>query len=136
MKKKIRDLLVERATEAKKKAYAPYSKFRVGAALMTDDGEIFSGCNVENASYGLAICAERNAIFQAVFAGKRKIAAIAIATDEKTYISPCGGCRQVIAEFADDKTEVIMTTVNRKTQTVKFKSIFPSPPTLEKLKKK
>jgi len=85
-------------------AYAPYSKFHVGAAVLLTDGRIFSGCNVENASYGLTICAERNAIFQAVAASKRKpkIIAVAVATDPPVAASPCGACRQVIWEFGAD----------------------------------
>lgn len=135
MDKKTKQALIQKAAEAKSGAYAPYSKFRVGAAILTHDGKIFSGANVENASYGLAICAERNAIFQAVFAGQRKIAAVAVATDERSWITPCGACRQVISEFADGNTEIILTTIDGKSKTVKFKTIFPAPPTLQKLKK-
>lgn len=131
--KKHRLELVERATAAKEKAYAPYSKFRVGAALMTDDGTIFEGCNVENSSYGLTICAERNAVFQAAFHGKRKIAAVAVASDDDTFITPCGACRQVLAEFANSATEIILTTPNGKYQTVRLSKLFPTPPALKKL---
>jgi cytidine deaminase len=93
--------LLRQARAAMKNAYAPYSKFHVGAALLLADGRVFSGCNVENASYGLTICAERNAIFAAVAAGKRKpeIATIVVANDRGIACSPCGACRQVIAEF-------------------------------------
>lgn len=135
MDKKTKQALIQKAAEAKTGAYAPYSKFRVGAAILTHDGKIFTGANVENASYGLAICAERNAIFQAVFAGQRKISAVAVATDERGWITPCGACRQVISEFADGNTDIILTTVDGKSKTVKFKNIFPAPPTLQKLKK-
>lgn len=85
-------------------AYAPYSNFHVGAAILTGDGKVFTGCNVENASYGLTICAERNAIFAAVAAtgGKPVIRAVAVATDPEVACSPCGACRQVIAEFGKD----------------------------------
>lgn len=136
MNKHVRAELIHRAVAAKKTSYSPYSKFRVGAALLTDDGEIFSGCNVENASYGLAICAERNAIFQMAFAGKRKISAIAVTTDENGFITPCGACRQVISEFANGETEIILISKNGKTKSLKFKKIFPAPPSLDKLKKK
>ncbi|MDD8017624.1 MAG: cytidine deaminase [Bacteroidota bacterium] len=135
MNKQTRDELISRATQAKKNAYAPYSKFRVGAAILTDDGTIFDGSNVENASYGLTICAERNAVFQAVHAKKRKITAVAVTSDEKTFITPCGACRQVIAEFADPDTEIILITVDGKWKVVKFGKIFPAPPALDKLKK-
>lgn len=87
------------ASNALKNAYCPYSSFPVGAAVLTRDGEIFVGCNVENASYGLTICAERNAIFQAVAAGHREIKAVVIVTANSTTVPPCGACRQVINEF-------------------------------------
>jgi len=135
MNKKLRDELVQTAINAKFHSYSPYSKFRVGAAILTDDEMIFSGSNVENASYGLAICAERNAIFQAAHAGKRKIIAVAVSSDEKGFITPCGACRQVISEFADGKTEIILITSEGKTKSVQFEKLFPTPPKLEKLKK-
>ena len=87
------------ASAAMKNAYCRYSKFRVGAAVLSAEGEIFSGCNVENASYGLTMCAERNAIFQAVAQGQRDITAIVIVTATKELTPPCGACRQVINEF-------------------------------------
>ena len=92
--------LIQAALEVREQAYAPYSNFLVGAALLTDDGSVFVGCNVENASYGLAICAERNAITTAVAAGHQKFAAIAVAASP--LASPCGACRQFIFEFGDD----------------------------------
>ncbi len=94
--------LIEAATKARERAYAPYSKFRVGAAVRAPDGRVFAGCNVENASYGLSICAERVAIFNAIVQGVREIAAIAVFTDAPEPAPPCGACRQVIAEFARD----------------------------------
>ncbi len=99
--------LLEAARGAVKQAYAPYSKFRVGAAVLTENGSIFSGCNVENASYGLTICAERNAIFSAVAAeggDKMKVRAVAVLTEHNVPCSPCGACRQVIFEFGPDAT--------------------------------
>jgi cytidine deaminase len=92
--------LVSLAIGARHNAYAPYSRLRVGAALQATSGKIFTGCNVENASYGLTICAERNALFQAVAAGERKFLAIAIAMQSKGTVRPCGACLQVLAEFA------------------------------------
>jgi cytidine deaminase len=91
-----------RARSASEQAYCPYSKFRVGAALLTEEGRIFSGCNVENASYGLTICAERNAVFQMVAQGRKTILAVVVYTPTPIPSAPCGGCRQVINEFGPD----------------------------------
>ncbi len=102
--------LIEQAQQAYQKAYAPYSQFQVGAALLTEQGNIFTGCNVENVSYGLSTCAERNAIAAAVLnegGEQMKIQAIAIANNRQIPCSPCGACRQVIAEFAQENTIVI-----------------------------
>jgi cytidine deaminase len=93
--------LIDAAIKARLAAYAPYSNFQVGAALLCENGDIFTGCNVENLSYGLTICAERNAMFAAVAAGQQKFQAIAIAADTDKAISPCGACRQVMCEFGD-----------------------------------
>ncbi|HEY9701045.1 MAG TPA: cytidine deaminase [Allocoleopsis sp.] len=93
------DNLLELAKSTSKNAYCPYSKFYVGAAVLTSDGSVFTGCNVENASYSLTICAERNAIFQAIAAGKRDIVALAIYTPTEKPTTPCGACRQVLIEF-------------------------------------
>ena len=92
--------LIERALRIRARAYAPYSNYNVGASLITESGEIFDGVNVENASYSMAICAERNAVFQAVAHGQRSFRAIAVATDNGG--SPCGACRQVLSEFGLD----------------------------------
>ena len=94
------------AREASAFAYCPYSNFRVGAAVLTSDGEIIGGCNVENASYGLSICAERNAIFQAVATGHREIRALVLYTPTAKPATPCGACRQVLAEFGCDVTVI------------------------------
>lgn len=91
--------LLDEARRASTRAYAPYSRFPVGAAVLADDGRVFTGANIENASYGLTSCAERNAIFAAVFAGVREIVAVAIHTPTAAPVSPCGACRQVINEF-------------------------------------
>lgn len=105
--------LIEAAKAASDKAYSPYSKFKVGAALLTKNGNIFSACNVENASYSLTSCAERNAVFQAVSVGEKDYIAIAIYVDSLLSFPPCGACRQVLAEFAHDMTVYIVnkTTV-------------------------
>jgi cytidine deaminase len=91
--------LLKEAGKAAEKAYAPYSKFRVGAALLTKEGKVFTGCNVENASYGLSMCAERVAVFKAVSEGYREFEAIAVVSDPPGA-SPCGACRQVLHEFS------------------------------------
>ncbi|NUN69110.1 MAG: cytidine deaminase [Bacteroidetes bacterium] len=136
MNKQLRAEMVRRALDARSTSYSPYSRFRVGACILTDDGTLFSGCNVENSSYGLAICAERNAVFQAAFAGKRRVTAVAVSSDEQGFITPCGACRQVISEFADAKTEIILVNAAGKTRSVRFGKIFPTPPALDKLKKR
>lgn len=102
--------LLERAREASQRAYAPYSLFPVGAALLAEDGAIFTGVNVENASYGLTNCAERSAIFTAVSTGNRKFAGIAVWADAVPggIVTPCGACRQVLAEFLGPDTPVIL----------------------------
>jgi len=94
------DILLEQAQAASEKAYAPYSGFRVGAALLCADGSVVAGCNVENSSYSLTICAERNALFAAVNMGKRDFLALAIYVDSDEIFPPCGACRQVLAEFS------------------------------------
>ena len=103
--------LEARAKAAQQRAYAPYSKFRVGAAIQMS-GQIFEGVNVENASYPLCVCAERNAIATAVYAGARELEAVAVCTDASPPSSPCGGCRQVLIEFAPDPTRVTVTAIN------------------------
>jgi cytidine deaminase len=93
--------LIEKAKEAAANAHAPYSHYRVGAALLCDDGSVFMGCNVENASFGLTNCAERTAVFSAIAAGKNRFKALAVASLEEQTPFPCGACRQVLAEFLD-----------------------------------
>ena len=99
------------ARDAQRRAYAPYSKFRVGAAVRMA-GEVFEGANVENASYGLAMCAERTAVFAAVLSGAHRLEAVAVCTDASPPSSPCGACRQVLLEFAPDPAAVTVTAIN------------------------
>jgi cytidine deaminase len=104
--------LEDRARAAQPRAYAPYSKFKVGAAVQMKGGQIFEGVNVENASYPLSVCAERNAIAAAVMGGALELEAVAVCTDASPPSSPCGGCRQVLREFTDDPSKVTVTAVN------------------------
>lgn len=101
-------LLVSKALEARENAYVPYSNFKVGAAILTEDNNIYTGCNIENASYGATNCAERTAIFKAISEGYKQIKAIAIVGVENEYTYPCGICRQVIAEFASEDIKIII----------------------------
>ena len=103
--------LVGMARTAAKEAYCPYSHYPVGAALLAEDGTVFTGCNVENVSYGLSNCAERTAIFKAVSEGRRAFSAIAIAGGTKSPAFPCGACRQVLAEFCRPETVVLIATL-------------------------
>lgn len=110
--------LMARAREAMEHAYAPYSGFRVGAAVLAEDGSVHTGCNVENASYGLTICAERSAVGAAVARGVRRFRAAAIASSGSAPVPPCGACRQVLAEFSPGMTIVSAAGDARKTWTL------------------
>jgi cytidine deaminase len=112
------EALLSAAHEARRSAYAPYSHFAVGAALDTGDGHVFLGCNVENASYGLAMCAERVAVGTAITAGYRTFVTIAVAGPDGSVTSPCGACRQVLAEFNPDMTVIYTTPDGPVTTTV------------------
>ncbi|MDO4602711.1 MAG: cytidine deaminase [Eubacteriales bacterium] len=137
-----RQELIRRAFEAQKKAYAPYSHFQVGAALLCKDGEIFEGCNIENASYGATNCAERTAFFKAVSEGKREFKSIAIvgkpeAAEEFEYCAPCGICRQVMAEFCDTQNfEIILPRSGNDYRVYKLEQLFPLSFTAENLENK
>lgn len=117
--------LLDQAIEARKKAYAPYSKFQVGAALLTKDKQVFLGCNIENASYGLTNCAERTAIFKAVSEGEKEIEAIVVVGDTEGPIAPCGACRQVMAEFCDKDTKIILANLNGATAETTIDELLP-----------
>ncbi|MGM0492804.1 MAG: cytidine deaminase [Armatimonadota bacterium] len=110
--------LIGAARTARERAVAPYSNFPVGAAVMCADGRVFEGCNIENAAYGLTICAERVALFSAVAAGCRQIDAIAIAGPDDEPLSPCGSCRQVMMELAPDADVIMAGETERRTRTV------------------
>ena len=104
--------LIKKALEAREKAYCPYSNFKVGAAVLFEDNNIYSGCNIENASFGATNCAERTAIFKGVSKGLRVIKALAVVGDTNGYTYPCGICRQVISEFADNEDIKIFIVKN------------------------
>ena len=120
------DALIAAAKAAREKAYAPFSKFKVGAALRTPSGKVFGGCNVENATYGLTVCAERVAIFKAISEGERKFDAIAVVTDTDTLTPPCGACRQLIWEFCGD-VPVVMSNLLGKVEELRMSQLFPKP---------
>lgn len=115
--------LINAALKARQCAYVPYSNFPVGAAVLTGGGEIYTGCNVENASYGLTNCAERTAVFTAVAAGEGKLKAVAIAADTAKPTTPCGACRQVLAEFQIET--VIMTNLQGDTLVMPLRELLP-----------
>lgn len=115
MSKRI-DPLLRAARQARKRAYCPYSRFRVGAAIQAEDGRIFHGCNIENASYGLTICAERVTVFNAVSAGARELVKVAVSCGSSAgtapeFLMPCGACRQVLSEFLSADAEVVVDGV-------------------------
>jgi cytidine deaminase len=104
--------LITAAAKARGAAYAPYSRFAVGAALLAASGQVYTGCNVENASYGLTVCAERNALFHAVAQGERRFTAVAVVT--QNGVTPCGACRQVLAEFNAQMTVIVADTMGNR----------------------
>ena len=118
------DELVKRALAVLPNAYSPYSKIQVGAALRSSDGRVFSGCNVENASYGLTLCAERSAIMKAVSEGAREFTAIAITTNRESALMPCGACRQVLSEFAP-KLRILVVGTNKKRREISLEALLP-----------
>jgi cytidine deaminase len=119
-----KEKLVEMANVARERAFAPYSNFKVGAAVETADGEIFIGCNVESASYGLTVCAERVAIWKAVSEGKMNFKAIAVVVDTEELTPPCGVCRQIIWEFCHD-IPVILANLKGDSEVVQMRELLP-----------
>jgi len=118
------DSLASAALAARENAHAPYSHFRVGAALEDTSGRVHTGCNVENATYGLTLCAERIAVFKAISEGARKFRRIAIAADTAALTPPCGACRQILWEFCGD-IEMILVNPRGKSETLQLKDLFP-----------
>lgn len=120
------DMLIAAAQQARENAHAPFSNFRVGAALRANSGRIYTGCNVENATYGLTVCAERVAIFKAISEGERGFNAVAVVTHTDVLTPPCGACRQIIWEFCGD-VEVILANLKGKTEVHRMSALFPRP---------
>lgn len=118
--------LAEAALAARNNAHAPFSNFKVGAALEDEQGRVFTGCNVENATYGLTICAERVAVFKAISEGARKFKRIAVAADTDVLTPPCGACRQILWEFCGD-AEMTLINLHGKSETLHLKDLFPRP---------
>ena len=118
--------LIEAALAVRLNAHAPYSKFMVGAAIEAEDGRIFTGCNVENSTYGLTVCAERVAVLKAISEGVRKFRSIAVAADTGVLTPPCGACRQILWEFMGD-VPVTLVNTEGKTESFQLSSIFPRP---------
>ncbi len=116
--------MIEAATEARDKAFAPYSNFKVGAAVKTENGKIYTGCNIENASYGLTICAERVAIFKAISEGETEFSEIAVVADTEELTPPCGACRQIIWEFCGD-VPVICANLKGDVETMPMNELLP-----------
>ena len=121
------EIMAQKASEVMQKAYAPYSKYHVGACVQAEDGTLFTGCNIENASYGLTNCAERSAIFSMISAGKKKIAAIAVVGSGDELCTPCGACRQVIREFAVPDAPIYLCNPHTKkvVETTNIKELLP-----------
>ena len=117
--------LVAESKKAREQAYVPYSKFPVGAALLADDGTIYHGCNIENSAYSMTNCAERTAFFKAVSDGVRSFKALAVVADTEGPVSPCGACRQVIAEFCDGSMPVYLTNLNGDVEETTVAKLLP-----------
>jgi cytidine deaminase len=120
------DALLKAALQARENAHAPYSHFRVGAALEDAAGSVHAGCNIENATYGLTLCAERVAVFKAISEGARAFRRIAIAADSDTLAPPCGACRQILWEFCGD-IEILLVNPRGKSESHRLKDLFPRP---------
>jgi cytidine deaminase len=122
--------LIESAREVLKNSYSPYSKFKVGAAVLTKSGKVYSGCNVENSSYGATVCAERIAIFNAVSEGEKEFIKLAVVSNCETMPHPCGICLQVISEFVKTDIEIIISNKSGKTEVSSLKKLLTTPFTI------
>jgi cytidine deaminase len=120
-----KDQLMEQAKKAREKAYVPYSKFQVGAALLSSEGKVYHGANIENAAYSLTCCAERTALFKAYTEGDTKFTAIAVVADTKRPVPPCGACRQVISELCPPDMPVYLTNLHGDVQEIAVKDLLP-----------
>lgn len=116
---------IDKAIEIRERAYVPYSKFKVGALVIDENGDEYYGVNIENASYGLSNCAERTAVFNAITNGMKKIKAIVVVGDTTTPISPCGACRQVMKEFSDENTIIILANLKKEYKIMNIEEILP-----------
>ncbi|PXW88848.1 cytidine deaminase [Pseudogracilibacillus auburnensis] len=121
----MKEKLIEEATKARENAYVPYSSFKVGAALLANSGKIYSGCNIENSSFSLTCCAERTAIFKAISEGEKNFQAMAVIADSKGAVSPCGACRQVMAEFFTEDVTIYLTNLTGKTKEITVAELLP-----------
>jgi len=121
------DRLIELAREARERAHAPYSNFKVGAVVECRDGRVFAGCNVENASYTLGLCAERVAIFKAVSEGACDLTRVVVIADSSLPVSPCGACRQIISEFLPAEAEVVMMNLHGQVESKSVAELLPAP---------
>ena len=119
--------LLDEAGEARRRAYSPYSQFAVGAAVMTTNGAVFTGCNVENVSFGLTVCAERLAIFKAVSEGEEKMAAVAVVAPGESPAKPCGACLQVMSEFGEPDTLIVCATPEGRREVYRLYDLLPKP---------
>ncbi|MFS0764998.1 cytidine deaminase [Peribacillus phoenicis] len=117
--------LIEEAKKARDKAYVPYSKFKVGAALLTADGKVYHGCNIENAAYSMCNCAERTALFSAYAHDDKKFAKLAVVADTDGPVAPCGACRQVISELCDKDMPVVLTNLNGDIKELTVQELLP-----------
>src|SRR5581483_8107946 len=120
------DRLLEAAREVRQRAHAPFSHFQVGAAVEDENGRVFTGCNVENATYGLTVCAERIAVFKAISEGAAKLKRVAVVADTETLTPPCGACRQILWEFCGN-AQLILANLAGKQELLWLKDIFPRP---------
>lgn len=123
---KVAEQLIKEANQARENAYVPFSTFKVGAAVKTKSGRVYTGCNIENSSFSLTCCAERTAIFKAVSQGEREFTDIAVIADTEEVVSPCGACRQVMAEFFTDEVGIYLSNLNGAVKRTTLEEILPN----------